>query len=144
MVNIMTKVVFVFHDSCIYSGATASMIELIEGMSFGPGYSVMAVLPNVGDSTLLKNRLNNQNIETESHSIYMTRCQYKGSMVKKLLSFSYAGISIFRCYFEAKKAAAIIGNADIVYTNTSSTYFGMFLSKKPKLEAYNTCSRVWH
>lgn len=131
------KIVVVFHDNSIYSGATKSMLSIVRCW-IECGNIVAAIVP--GNGTLA--------IELKKLGIY----QYKHPKIRARVNLSRS--FLFRC---AMRLLSIMSTAlgyvytrvflyknikefspDVIYSNTTSTPVGYFLSKRVN------ALHVWH
>lgn len=130
----MKRLIFVFHDSNIKSGATAALldilIKLLKEKKFNDLIKSYAVIPSAPNNIILNNILTDLGMEVFVSKITMTRINYNAPHYYKLASYLYSLIKISKCYFYSRSLAKSTGvNFDLIYTNTSSSYFGIFLAK---------------
>ncbi len=132
----MKKVVAVFHDNNIYSGATKSFLSNVEYLH-NKNYEITAVIPRkngelieylrkIGIRTIQANyggNVYNCSATRFKIIIYFFRC-----LIKSIISF----FSAILTYKKLKK------NISVVYSNTSSIYFGYWLSR------FLHTHHVWH
>lgn len=122
----MRKVIFIFHDSKPRSGATASMLDIIDGLLRFNNVKVMAIIPETKWG--LSEELNSRNIE-------YFECKYYGSRYpseiknKNLFRFKAIVKTIITALVSFKLSFKIRNeNIDLIYTNTSDTYLGAFIN----------------
>lgn len=133
----MKKILAVFHDNNLYSGATQSFLSNIEYLNT-QGHNIHAVIPcKNGD---LEKRLKELNIaytktfyggcvfSDKARSYYRVYC-YVRCFIKYLIS----KISAFRLAYNIRKE-----KIQLVYSNTSTIYFGAYLSEILHIPHY------WH
>lgn len=134
----MKKIIAVFHDNNIYSGATKSFLSNIEKLNLDNSVEVTAVVPK--KSGELFNYLTSININTYQLS-------YGGNVYKNSRKFSLNFISYVRCIIKTivSYITCIIfskkirrQNINLIYSNTSTIYFGAWLARQLK------CKHVWH
>jgi glycosyltransferase involved in cell wall biosynthesis len=128
------KVLFLFHDSNPLSGATASMLEVVTRLNTNAGYEVIALIPNTKFG--LHDALDSQGIKYFEDTIYGVRHDRSKAniLTKKLKSF----LAIVLNFCIAIKLAIRKGKFDLIYTNTSDIYIGVFLSKLTGVK------HIWH
>ncbi|MBY7904820.1 glycosyltransferase family 4 protein [Vibrio fluvialis] len=128
----MSKSVFIFHDSNVSSGATAALLDLFSEIFKLKGrLNYIAIIPKYGDNNSLRARLEAYGVTVGTYNVPMTRVKYKAPCISLILSYSSAVFNIFTSFFESKKVACFLKNKNIglVYTNTTSTYLGLFVAK---------------
>lgn len=124
----MKKVLIVFHDNDILSGATRSMVTLLEKFNQSPNLKVEAIIPK-REGTL--------NALLTEQGVVVHRAIYGGNVysatavgLKKVFAywrcFVKSLISYVSCIAVAVKLKKNPPN--IIYTNTSTLYFGAWLS----------------
>ncbi len=134
------KIVFVFHDSIPKSGATASMLDVIDGMLEAKVLDIYAIIPIPNHG--LKEELERRNIKCYEAHYYNSRYSVHKSLSKfslfklKIKAWIKTGITFinaFWCYTQLKKK-----KFDLIYTNTSSIYMGAFLN------LFYRVKHIWH
>jgi glycosyltransferase involved in cell wall biosynthesis len=120
---------FIIHDNDIRSGATASLLDLLKNFEL-KNHSKIAIISNVGDSVEIEGVLENYGIESYKYKIPMTRFFFKSSLIMKMLSLIYSIYNILQSYIVSTKIIRDIKNIDLIYSNTTATYLGLFLSIK--------------
>lgn len=134
------NVAIIFHDSNYYSGATRSMIDIIDTwIKRNVNYRIFAVFPEKTGSAI--DYLSKRNVEV----IY---CRYGGIVYGKSDNKLATAIRIVKCFFKYMisliNTIFILGKKfnknkiDIVYTNTSTIYVGAWIKK------YNGIPHIWH
>lgn len=138
--HVSKKIAVIFHDSDYYSGATRSMIDIIDTWIINnTNLNIVAVFPNNKGSAI--DYLEQKNIKILS-------CKYGGavynksentiasitSFVRCLLKYviSYVNVRFFLCN-KIKKL-----KVDLIYSNTSTIHVGAWLKKQRKLP------HIWH
>ncbi|CAH7078364.1 Glycosyltransferase family 4 protein [Vibrio chagasii] len=132
----MKKVLVIFHDSHRLSGASASMLDLIDSLNNIGGISISAVFPN-DKGTIIKD-IKQRGIKyyiAPYHSCRYVTCDgifnkinMAGRTIAKL------AVSLFGAY----KFRKIALNYDCIYSNTTDIYFGMFLHQ------FTSVKHIWH
>ena len=124
------NILFVFHDSNPLSGASASMIDIIDGLKEIDDFKISVLLP--GKSTRLNSLLTLKGIDVHSTNFYSCRVPVNGSIYSYFKLLAKLLLTLKSAFFFAKK------DFDIVYSNTSDSYMGVFLSKFYKKK------HIWH
>ncbi|WP_337127620.1 glycosyltransferase family 4 protein [Proteus terrae] len=136
----MKKILFVFHDSKPKSGATASMLDIINNLLKKSDLQIFALIPNTKDG--LYELLINKNICVFEATLYGGRHPVPTG-IKEFVKYKIMGmLKIITTYFSVlkvyKKINQLNKKIDLVYSNTSDTYSGYFLSRLLKVK------HVWH
>ncbi|EPM6340765.1 TPA: glycosyltransferase family 4 protein [Vibrio parahaemolyticus] len=134
----MKTVLFVFHDSKPKSGATASMLDIIDNLLIKDNIKILALIPKTNDG--LRELLEKKNIESIETKIYGGRYpltesnlealthRFKG-LLKTIITYS----SVLSILTKVNKL-----KVDVIYSNTSDNYAGYFLSKLLRIK------HIWH
>lgn len=129
----MGRLLVIFHDSNYYSGATRSMIDLIRKWR-ELGITVDCVFPSHGTAS---KKLELEGISCEYLKYYQIRCNINGNSCWEFVKgWGKVLVSIPDLWSLRKRV--ILNNYDYIYSNTSSIYFGYYLSKMTHT------SHVWH
>jgi glycosyltransferase involved in cell wall biosynthesis len=136
----MKKVLFVFHDSVPTSGATASMLDIIDNLINESELYISALIPYTNDG--LNELLITKGIPVFQAINYGGRhpvangildvIKYKTKGIFKL------SITFFSMLNFSKKILNQGDKYDVIYSNTSDTYAGHFLSQLLKVK------HIWH
>lgn len=131
------EILAVFHDNDIHSGATKSFLSNLKYFKYNKNYNICAIVPNKNGE--LKNYLNTLGIEVYTclygGNVYSSSKEYRlynymRCLFKTILSY----ISCLKvCYIILKKRPI-----DIVYSNTSTIYYGAWISYILKRK------HIWH
>jgi len=131
------KIVVVFHDNNIYSGASRSMLGIIENWH-NKGVNVIAIVPGRGE---LRNTIRNKGIDVVSVPFFKARVNMSHNIMRRVVSKFVGILSIIceRAYVKVKLAPLIKKmDVDIVYSNTTSTVLGYYIKETLGLP------HVWH
>ncbi len=134
----MKKILFVLHGSNKDSGATKSLIDIIDKLNELKKYSIMVIVPN--NKGNVESYLSKKNIKVYVYKYGNLFQDLNVPNIKKIFKFPifcYRRLSIQK---NVKKAAKFFKNmkVDLVYTNTSTILFGALLAKR--ISAKN----IWH
>lgn len=134
----MKKILFVFHNSDLLSGATHSLIENIDLLLKTGKYDIYAVFPYREGSA--SEYLKNKNIPVFIFKYGNLMRNFRVPIWKKILKFPIFLLRHFFIYIQSLKAAQFFNDYDfdIVYSNTSCIIFGGLLGKKL------SCKQIWH
>ena len=120
----MKRVLIVFHDHNIRSGATASMLDLLSELIHHDDLEFIALVPKKGELT---NRLNSMGLQcivanyySGRYSAHSLTAKFSG-IVKAIVKFFITSITLIKIIKKIK-------NIDVVYINTSDNYIGLLLS----------------
>lgn len=130
----MKKILFVFHDSNPKSGATASMLEVVNFINSLNVYHITALIPN--HKSGLHRCLEDADIEYFEEEIFNVRF-IKNSKLSVLYRFKSV-VKVILNFVLALKLYRRKISYDIIYTNTSDVYIGAFLSK------FLDVPHIWH
>lgn len=134
----MKKVCLVFHSSDRYSGATRSLLDLIETWKKNNLIEIVCLLPEEGTVCNVLSELSVKWYIGNYHSArYLTTEPVSSRIFRNIIR----RIRLIKEYFlEINYISSILNKEEIelVYSNTGSIYFGAWLSKKMKLP------HVWH
>ncbi|EHK9054864.1 glycosyltransferase family 4 protein [Vibrio vulnificus] len=132
----MKKVLIIFHDSHRLSGASASMLDLIDSLINIGGISISVVFPN--DKGTMINEIKQRGLKyyiTPYHS-----CRYVVS--KGFFHRSYMAIRALAklavSFISAYRFRKVAIDYDCIYSNTTDIYFGMFLHQ------FTSVKHIWH
>lgn len=123
------KVCIVFHSPDRYNGATRSLLDLIETWKEDRDLELICVLPREGSALGL---LNSYKIKTYLFNYYDVRYYSTARVFDKIVRNSARRARLLRERFVEVNAATKKlkkENIDIVYSNTGSIFFGIWLSK---------------
>ncbi|MCL1090122.1 glycosyltransferase family 4 protein [Shewanella profunda] len=132
----MKKVLFILHDSDPLSGATASMLEIIMELNSNPYYDITVLIPN--DTKELSQLLTENSIKYVIIRLYHCRYLKQKSFLNSAISYCKAIVRVFHSFLQSIKERKVASNFDIIYSNTSSIYFGAFLS------LITNTKHIWH
>ncbi|ANF82878.1 hypothetical protein A3K93_12225 [Acinetobacter sp. NCu2D-2] len=134
----MKKVIVVFHDNNIKSGATASMLSLIKYWKTHNYFEVEAIIPK--DKGSLAGELDKFSINYYIFNYNMVRYHVDNNIGTRALKYLRAFFRVIRDIFTVfnLRGNRIFNNVDYIYSNTSSIYFGFFLSQILCIK------HVWH
>lgn len=126
------SVLFVFHDSNPLSGATTSMLEIVAQLKKNNLYEITALIPNAKGG--LHSELSRLGINYLEEKIYNVRYikKQKNNYINEFKSFIKTTLN----YFLSIKLKS--AQFDLVYTNTSDVYVGVYLAKKLNVP------HIWH
>ncbi|MCC8173662.1 MAG: glycosyltransferase family 4 protein [Odoribacter sp.] len=132
------KILFVFHNADLNSGASKSLFDIICSLAAADKYNMQAVLPNKNpQSEKMLQALGIKTYTFKYGNLMQNLQQPKIKRMIKIPIYMKRYLSIKR---EADKAAHILAaeHIDIVYSNTSSIIFGGLLGRKLN------CKQMWH
>lgn len=133
----MKKIVAVFHDNDLLSGDTMSYLTVIRYLN-KKNYKIIAIVPKKDgnlEQYLMKLGIEvysfcyGGNVYAESKSTIKKVRNYFECSIKSTISY----LSVLKCYKILKDK-----NIDIVYSNTSTVYFGAWLAQKLQV------NHIWH
>lgn len=134
----MEKVLIVFHDNDILSGATRSMITLLDRFVESKKFEIEALIPNK-EGTL--------DAFLMDKGIVVHRATYGGNVYSATAIRVKKTMAYWRCFAKSVISyASCVGlvarlkknKPDIIYTNTSTIYFGAWLSEMLRTK------HIWH
>lgn len=126
MLNDMRRVLIIFHDSDLQTGGSAAMLDLIESLVVEKRIEFRAILPDYNADTIKI---------LESLGVFYTVRRYYSS--RYIVSKSYVLTAFNRIksvlktlltFFSAFKSRKEFEAVDVIYSNTSDNYYGLFLS----------------
>lgn len=132
----MKKVLVIFHDSHRLSGASASMLDLIDSLNNIGGISISAVFPN--DKGAIIKDIKQRGIKYYVAPNHSCRYVVRGSLFKKIHMVVRAIAKLTVSFFGAYKFRKTALNYDCIYSNTTDIYFGMFL------HLFTSVKHIWH
>lgn len=132
----MKKVLVIFHDSHRLSGASASMLDLIDSLIDLGGFSISAVFPN-DNGTIIKD-IENRNINYYVVPYHSCRYLIHSGLFKKAHLATKAIAKLVLSFFSAYRFRKVALNYDCIYSNTSDIYFGLFLHQ------FTSVKHIWH
>ena len=137
--NLKPKVVVVFHSANIQSGATRSLMDIVDNLILLDKYNIMGIFPE-REGTAINYLKEKYGIEVMSFRYGNLMQDLTQPLAKRCVKFLFQIVRHFKIKLEAKKAAAILSKEDIslVYSNTSSIVFGGYLGR------FLNCKQVWH
>lgn len=133
----MKKIIAVFHDNNMFSGGTMSYLSNVEFLN-KCGHNILAIIPKKSGD--LCEYLKQQNIK-------VIQCTYGGNVYNNDENKCKLAKGYLRCLVKtivsnisARRLASSIKceNYDLVYTNTSTIYFGYWLAKSLGIV------HIWH
>ena len=130
------KVLVVFHDSNLFSGATRSMIDLIESWLGGENpLTVAALFPFNGTASDYTRKIG---VQTYIKKYYNIRIPSNSK--RELLENIKAGIKNVLSNASMKSLSTQLKGErfDFIYSNTGAIYAGYYLSKELKI------NHIWH
>ena len=133
------KILIVFHDNNMHSGATKSMLTNVEYLCKQENkFELWAVIPNKkGDLELYLKKLGIPVIVSHyGGNVYKANLSWIKSLLVFMRCFIKTLISYISCFHVSKKLESI--ELDIIYTNTSTLYYGAWLSK------WLNAKHIWH
>lgn len=120
----MSKVLIVFHDSNVKSGATASMLDLLAKLIQYKELEVKALIPESGN---LASELRNRKIDFINRKFYSGRYSIR-SFRETILSFPKAALKLIITLCSFIRIKNQLSDVDVVYVNTSDNYMGLLIS----------------
>ena len=120
----MNKVLVVFHDSNVKSGATASMLDLLAKLIQYNEIEVKALIPESGN---LASELRKREINFINRKFYSGRYGIR-SFKETILSFPKATLKLIFTLYSFLCIKKQFKDVDIVYVNTSDNYMGLLIS----------------
>lgn len=134
----MKKILFVFHSENIQSGATRSLMDIVDYLIDCGEFCIQAVFPASEGSAI--EHLREKNIKTYSYKYGGLMQNLSQPWLKRVAKYPLLFYRYAKVHFEAGKAAKELEkeNFDLVYSNTSSIIFGGLLGKRLG------CKQIWH
>lgn len=132
------KILFVFHNSDIQSGASRSLMDIVDGLSQSGKYEISAILPKPGGSAV--DILDKKGIKTYLFKYGNLMQSMTQPLAKRIIKIPLFVMRHLGIAFEADKAYKLLKSEkiDFIYNNTSTIIFGGILGKK--LHA----RMIWH
>ena len=125
-----TKILFVFHSPDFRSGASRSLMDIVDYLYDTGKYEISAVLPYPGGSGV--DYLKGKGITTYMYRYGNLILNINDPMMRKIIKFPIYLLRHLRIIAQVNRAAADLKDCqfDLVYTNTSTLIFGGLLGKK--------------
>ena len=132
------KIAVVFHSANLQSGATRSLMDIIDNLIKLNKYDFIGVFPEKEGSAV--QHLQKQGIETYAYHYGDLIQDLTQSRIKRTIKIPVLLLRHLRVLQQAQKAKKELKDKgiDLVYANTSSIVFGGYLSDVLK------CSNIWH
>lgn len=132
------KILFVFHSSDIKSGATHSLMDIVDALIETGKYEISAIFPYQEGTA--SEWLNNKGISTHIYKYGKLMQDLTQPLSKRILKLPLLIARHISVYVQAVSASKKFADDhfDIVYSNTSSIIFGGILGRKLK------CKQIWH
>lgn len=134
----MLKILVVFHDNNLKSGATASMLSIVKFWKINNIFKVDVIVPKSKGS--LGEELDNLKINYHIIDYDMVRYNVDKNIFKRFIKYMRGWYRILRdlknIFFN--KSLSEYREVNYIYSNTSSIYFGLFLSIFLKKK------HIWH
>lgn len=132
----MLNILFVFHDNNIYSGASRSLLDIIETIKKNEGVRITAIVPTQsGDVYAYLEKIGVKAIASNYYSLFVKYPMRFEDYLHLPINF----LRYFQTYFAAYKVSKIVKNTNIVYNNTSVNFMGLFIHK-----FLNNTKLIWH
>ncbi len=131
------KIMVIFHDNNLFSGATKSMLSLIQTWK-KKNIDIFAIVPKGGG---LSEKLNELNIRFITTPNFKTRINHEHSFFKQILSYCFSFFSIITLKIYVKSHLSSLlkkEKIDVIYSNTTAVMLGYYLNN------YLNCFHVWH
>ncbi len=134
----MKRILFVFHNSDLLSGATRSLMNIVDDLLDTEKYEICAVFPYQEGTASEHLKSKGVKVFTFRYGKLMKDLTFP--LWKKILKFPLFVIRHLEVCLQASKAAKTFADYDfdMVYSNTSSIIFGGLLGKKLG------CRQIWH
>lgn len=134
----MNKILFVFHSENISSGATRSLMDIVDYLISTEKYDIEAVFPAQNGTAV--DYLKSKNIKVHHYTYGKLMQDLTQPLIKRIVKLPLLFLRYFKIKKQAKKAALDFADSgiDIVYSNTSSIVFGGYLGLKLG------CKQIWH
>ena len=132
------RILAVFHDNNLNSGATKSFLSNILYINSQDNMQVIAIVPKKEGS--LANLLRDNKIETYQMRYGGNVYDAKKRGIYKALAYARCLVKSMISFANCEKSARMLCSLgiDAVYSNTSTIYFGALLARKMKVKHY------WH
>lgn len=132
------RILAVFHDNNLNSGATKSFLSNILYINSQDNMQVIAIVPKKEGS--LANLLRDNKIETYQMRYGGNVYDAKNRGIYKALAYARCLVKSMISFANCEKSARMLCSLgiDAVYSNTSTIYFGALLARKMKVKHY------WH
>ena len=134
----MKRILFVFHDSNINSGATKSLVDIIDKLNTLEKYEIYVTFPNDNGSAI--KYFEEQNIKVFIYEYGGLFQSMDESIIKRILKYPEYVIKRIRLQSSVNKAFKDLKeyNFDLIYTNTITIKFGALLARKLHSKS------IWH
>ncbi|MBC6627142.1 glycosyltransferase family 4 protein [Pseudomonas sp.] len=132
----MKKVIVIFHDNNIKSGATASMLSIVQYWKTHNLIEIEAIIPK--DKGSLGKALGELHINYQIIDYDMVRYHVDDNIITRALKYFRGWYRFSRDIVFCLKNKNKFSHADYIYSNTSSIYFGVILAKMSKIK------HIWH
>lgn len=132
------KILFVFHNPDFRSGASRSLMDIVDHLIETEKYDIQAVLPYPGGSGV--DYLKGKGIMTYTYRYGDLIQSIHDPFIRKVFKFPVYLFRHLRVCMEANRAAADLreNHFDLVYSNTSTIIFGGLLGQKLNAKM------IWH
>lgn len=133
------KVLFIFHDSDLYSGGTKSMIEVVQGIAESSQIECVALFPD--DNGSGKEYVESIGIKTFSYRYAQIKYLLDEGILRHIARFPYRLRDLLMTICNTIKFNKIIKKEkiDVIYTNTSVIINGVILKLLNK-----NLRHIWH
>lgn len=131
-------VLFVFHNSDFYSGATRSLLDIIEKYLEEKTVNVVALFSNKEGTAI--DYLSNKKVKIIYSYYTELVASVNQTLFKKIIAFPYRLGRMFISMFSIYRLKGLLRElkVDVVYTNTSVIFVGGFINKFFKIP------HIWH
>lgn len=132
------KIAIVFHSANLQSGATKSLMDIVDNLIKLNKYDFVGIFPEEGGTAV--QHLREQGIETYAYHYGDLMQDLTQSWIKRTIKFPFLILRHLRVLQQVQKAKNELKGKgiDLVYANTSSIVFGGYLSD------VLGCKNIWH
>ena len=133
-----TRILFSFHNSDYYSGATRSLLDIIDGLLLDDKYCIYALFPSRNGTAV--DYLAEKNILILESGFFPLIDSVNDSILKRVAKIPVHIFHMLRTVACIKKLKSFFSTEkiDAVYCNTSINYTGALIQK------YYKINNIWH
>jgi glycosyltransferase involved in cell wall biosynthesis len=131
-------VLFIFHDTNFYSGATRSLLDIIDNYLLNDRIDIVALFP--GRQGTAVDYLKSKKVKIVFSYYTSLTALVNEPWLRKVVAFPYRIMRYFISIYRTYRLKDVIKslNIDIVYTNTSVIFIGGFINK------FFDIPHIWH
>jgi glycosyltransferase involved in cell wall biosynthesis len=131
-------VLFVFHDTDFYSGATRSLLDIIDNYLLNESVKIIVLFPNCKGTAV--DYLMRKDVDVVFSYYTALTTSINEHWIRKIVAFPYRIIRYFISMYRTYRLKDTIESLkiDVVYTNTSVIFIGGFINK------FFHIPHIWH